>query len=580
MNQNPPGAERRRRLVTRTLPLALAAAVSFVAGAATGADDPPEKLAAERFVDAWADSDFATMYRELTPAARDETSRTDFANAYLDAEETSTLDRLEPGEASDPEDPGGEKVVRVPIRVGTVAFGDVEAEVEIPFDGEEVAWAPHLVFPGLREGERLDSRIRLAGRAPILARDGTPLAEGPVEERSSPLGSTALDVAGEVGEAEPEDAATLARQGFPRGTPVGVSGLEQAFNSRLAGRPGGSLLAVPEDGGEPRVLAESEPVRGERVRTTIDPDLQEAAVAALAGRLGGIAVLDARTGDVRALAGSAFSVPRPPGSAFKIITTTAALQEGKVTMDEEFPVLDGVNVGGREILNANGEFCGGDFRESFAHSCNSVFAPLGVEVGEKALVDTAKRFGFNEEPQLYEPAAVEAIDPPKPSIPREVGDDLDVGVSAIGQGEVLATPLVMASVAQTVANDGVREPNSIVAQPELGPAASPHRVMSKRIAAQLTDLMEGVVEFGTGTAGAIPEAQVAGKTGTAELGPKPGQENLPPGTPVEQYVDAWFTAFAPSDRPRLVVAVNLIDADAAGGEVAAPAAAQILSAGL
>jgi peptidoglycan glycosyltransferase len=104
--------------------------------------------------------------------------------------------------------------------------------------------------------------------------------------------------------------------------------------------------------------------------------------------------------------------------------------------------------------------------------------------------------------------------------------------------------------------------------------------MSKRIAAQLTDLMKGVVEYGTGTAGAIPEAQVAGKTGTAELGPKPGQENLPPGTPIEQYVDAWFAAFAPADRPRLAVAVNLIDADAAGGEVAAPAAAQILSAGL
>jgi penicillin-binding protein A len=575
----PPGEERRRRLVTRAVPLAAVAIVSFVAGATTGAEEAPEKAAAERFVDAWSDQDFAAMYAELSPGSQRETSLTDFANAYLDAQQTATLETVDPGGAGEPESDGGTKVVDVPITVDTVAFGIVEADLRLPFDGEEVAWAPRLVFPGLAEGEELSNRVELADRAPILARDGTPLAEGPALERSSPLGSSAIDVAGQVGAPEPEDAAELARQGFPEGTPVGVSGLEQAFNTRLAGRPGGELLADPA-AGEPRVLGQSEPVPGEPVKTTIDPDLQEAAVSALAGRLGGIAALDARNGSVRALAGTAFSVPRPPGSSFKIITTTAALQEGKVSLDEEFPVLNGINVGGRFVFNASGEYCGGDFRESFAHSCNSVFAPLGVEVGEKVLVDTAKRFGFNQEPELYNPAAVRVIDPPQPSIPRDVGDDLDVGVSAIGQGEVLATPLAMASVSQTVANGGVREPNSIVVRPELGPDAKPTRVMSKKIADQLTELMVGVVDSGTGTAGAIPEAQVAGKTGTAELGPKPGQENLPPNVPIEQYVDAWFTAFAPADAPRLAVAVNLIDADASGGEVAAPAAAQVLSAGL
>ena len=89
--------------------------------------------------------------------------------------------------------------------------------------------------------------------------------------------------------------------------------------------------------------------------------------------------------------------------------------------------------------------------------------------------------------------------------------------------------------------------------------------------------MVGVVTGGTGFAGAIPEAQVAGKTGTAELGPAPGQEDEE--DPV-QIKDAWFTAFAPAEKPRLAVAVMFIDAGASGGEVAAPAAAQVLSAGL
>jgi peptidoglycan glycosyltransferase len=85
--------------------------------------------------------------------------------------------------------------------------------------------------------------------------------------------------------------------------------------------------------------------------------------------------------------------------------------------------------------------------------------------------------------------------------------------------------------------------------------------MSKRMAGQLTDLMIGVVTEGTGFAAAIDEAQVAGKTGTAELGPKPGTEEE---EEPEQIKDAWFAAFAPAEKPRLAVGVLLIEAEAAG----------------
>jgi penicillin-binding protein A len=584
MSTRPPEVERRRRLITRALPFALIAFVAFVLGAVVGSSDSPEKDAAERFTQAWERGEFAAMYRELNPGSQRKIGLDDFVVAYREAAKIATARSLEADAPGDPrsieglEDesgPGGLTVVPVPVAVTTVAFGEVDGVLELPFAEGGVAWARSLTFPGVEIGEQLESEIDLAPRAAILAADGSPLATGPAEARSHPLGSSSIDVTGEVGVAEGEDVEALARQGFAPGTPVGVSGLERAFNARLAGHPGGALLAVGPSGS--RILAKAEPRPGAPVKTTIDPDLQEATVAALAGRVGGIAVLDARDGNVRALAGLAFSAPQPPGSTFKTVTTTAALQKGVVSLDDEFEIVDGVNVGGRFIENANGEFCGGTFREAFAESCNADFAPLGPKIGNDEMVATAERFGFNSPPTLYAERIVAAIDPEESTIPTEIGAEIDLGVTAIGQGEVLATPLQMASVAQTIANDGVRAPTSIVANAKLRPEAEPVRVMSEEIAAELTELMVGVVAGGTGSAGAIAEAQVAGKTGTAELGPRPGEEEE---ENPEQIKDAWFMAFAPAEKPKLAVAVLLVEAEASGGEVAAPAAAEVLSAGL
>jgi peptidoglycan glycosyltransferase len=577
VSQLSPEVERRRRLITRTLPLAVIAIVAFVVGAAAGVPGSPQKEAAGRFVEAWAAGNFAAMYKELNPASKAAIDVNDFASAYREAELTATLRSIEPGAAHDPTSRDGETVVPVPMAVATVAFGRLEDEIELPYSDGGLTWDPSLVFPGLRRGEHLGSQIELAPRAPILAADGTPLAEGPAEEREHPLGSAAIDVTGEVGTAAEEDLAALARKGFAADTPVGITGLEQAFNARLAGKPGGSLLALDKSGASVRVIAQADPAPGAPVKTTIDPELQKSAVSALAGRSGGIAVLDARSGDVRALAGQAFSAPQPPGSTFKMITSVAALQKGVVSLDDEFEITDGVNVGGRFLNNANGEYCGGTFREAFAESCNADFAPLGPKIGNDELVEAAERFGFNSPPTLYAPRIVHEVDPPESTIPTDIGEEIDLGVSAIGQGEVLATPLQMASVAQTIGNGGVRQPTSIVANKKLRPDAAPVRVMSEKLAGEMTELMTGVVTEGTGTAGAIPEAQVAGKTGTAELGPKPGQENEE--NPV-QIKDAWFAAFAPAKKAKLAIGVLLIEAEAAGGDVAAPAASQVLSAGL
>ena len=136
------------------------------------------------------------------------------------------------------------------------------------------------------------------------------------------------------------------------------------------------------------MLATSKPVPGKPVHTTIDPHLQQTAVAALGGQYGGVAVLDARNGSVLALAGIAFSGPQPPGSTFKLITTTAALEAGVVKLTDQFPIQTSTVVGGREVANAHNEACGGSFVEAFAESCNSVFVPLGPKLGSERLVDS------------------------------------------------------------------------------------------------------------------------------------------------------------------------------------------------
>jgi cell division protein FtsI/penicillin-binding protein 2 len=572
-------AERRRRILTRAVPVMLIGVVAFVIGAMSGGTSASEE-AARQFVEAWGRQDFSAMHGGLTDDARARYPLERFTTLYKEAQTTATVDTVDPADPEGTESVSGQEAVPVPVTIRTHAFGDVESTLALPVAEGAIAWEPHLTFPGLAPEESLERRVEVPRRAPILAANGTPLAEGPAAARSSPLGAAATNVAGEVGVPKGPQEAELDRLGFPDGTLAGTSGLEQAFNARLAGRPGGDLLAAGDRGsGAERVLASGSPVRGEPVRTTIDPELQEATVTALGNTAGGVAVLDAKDGSVLGLAGIAFSAPQPPGSTFKVITTVAALEANVVSLKDSFPVETSTIVEGREIANAHDEPCGGTFAQSFARSCNSVFAPLGPEIGNDKLVQTTERFGFNSPPTLYNSEATAVIDPPESSIPQSVGNDLDLAVSAIGQGEVLTTPLGLASVSQTIANGGVRSPTPVVKEPALAPDAEPVKVTSGEIASTVRELMIGVVSGGTGTAAALPGIEVAGKTGTAELGPAPVSPD--PGQEEEQQEqDAWFTAFAPANKPRLAVAVMVVNTNEDGGTVAAPIAREVLAAGL
>jgi peptidoglycan glycosyltransferase len=552
----------------RLTPLLIAAAVAFAGGTYAGArheDDGRRQV--REFTEAWARGDFPAMYRQLSADARRRATLKRFARTYLTAKETLTLQTVVPGNLE--RDDAG---YTVPVALRTQVFGTLSGPLTLPVsEGEEggIEWRGHHVFPGMRPGQELTRTSELAPRGDLLARDGTVLASG--EARTGDAGPSAADIVGRVGPIPPERAAELSTRGVPPGSLVGLTGLEREFDARLTGTPGGELKL----GGA--TLARARPEQGRPVRTSIDLRVQDAAVTALAGRFGGIAVMHPRTGEILALAGIAFSAPQPPGSTFKIVTLSGALEHRVVKRTATFPVQTSTTLSGVELQNADEESCGGTLKHAFAHSCNTVYAPLGAKLGAERLVATAQRFGFNADPPLI--GAARSTLPP----PAEIGDDLAVGSTAIGQGKVLATPLQMASIAATIGNRGER------AHPTLlrGERRSDGRAISARTARTVGQYMRAVVTDGTGTLAAIPGGAVAGKTGTAELKttqptstptPQPGEEAAPPEEDTAD-TDAWFVAFAPYAKPRVAIAVLLVG-NGRGGDTAAPTAREVLLAAL
>ena len=192
------------------------------------------------FADAWARGDMRGMHDLMSDetGARFPVAR--LRRAYRRAAATATMTDLEAG---DPEtlDDGD---VTVPVVVQTRVFGSLRGNLRIPVSGEHVDWSPRLVFPELRDGERLRRVSVPAMRATLRSQDGKVLAAGPADARTSPLVGIADSIAGrmEPQEAREERAALYAR-GFPADWPVGQSGLEEAFEQQLRGRPGGELVA-------------------------------------------------------------------------------------------------------------------------------------------------------------------------------------------------------------------------------------------------------------------------------------------------------------------------------------------------
>jgi peptidoglycan glycosyltransferase len=549
--------------MTRMLPLAALAAGAFAIGIVLAfSGSGSERAVVVRYVHAWAHHDYAQMYALLDRTSRASISGRAFRAVITRDARTATETSLDPVRIGNPS--GNTFPVRVALR--THLFGTLTELLPVTVDSggatPRIHLTTELLFPGLGPGESLTRTSTMPPRGTILAADGEVLAQGP--QRTSPIPAVAGQIAGQVGPIPAADKAMYAALGYPASAQVGLNGLERIFQRRLAGQPGGTLKAGA------RILASNVAVAGKTVKTTIVPSLEQAMTAAIGSNYAGMTAINPQTGGILAAVGIAWSDVQPPGSTMKMVTASAALQAGLVTLSTSFADGSSATISGYTLQNAGGEVCGGTLINAFAVSCNSVFAPLGAQVGAARLVAMAEKFGFNQKPPFA--GALESTIPSAATI----GDSLAVGSSAIGQGMVLASSMEMADIGATMANGGRRPIPTLAA--DVPPKFV--RVISPTVAGEVQQMMEAVVQYGTGTAAQIPGVQVAGKTGTAELTTTqgPGAQNNPNASSAKN-TDAWFVGYAPVGNPKIVVGA-LFPNQGAGGGTAAPAVRQVLEAAL
>ena len=367
----------------------------------------------------------------------------------------------------------------------------------------------------------------------------------------------------------------------------GQVGLEHSQNSYLTGTADEVELVNLFD------TLSGKQKSGADVRLTIDPKVQRTALDQLQniGKRGAVVVLDAKTGAVIAMASNPTYDPNElaanwqqlnadpasplfnratqglytPGSSFKIITASAALESGKFTPGSNFIDATGtVDIGGFTVHNyTSAPFGPHTLAEAFSESINTTFAQVGDQLGHDKLIEYMQKYGFYEKPPFDLPSdevsASGRYDGGELLAPGAPMDRAQVASMAFGQEQLQVTPLQMAMVAQSIANGGKMMRPYVVDS-----VADKHGTVVKQAspdvwktpvqpgtAGELKDMMVKVVNEGTGSKAKTSKVQIAAKTGTAEV--------------TGRGPNAWFVGFAPADNPRYAIAVVIEDSDAGGG---------------
>lgn len=364
---------------------------------------------------------------------------------------------------------------------------------------------------------------------------------------------------------------------------LGKTGLEEVYDDQLLGLKGSLRKGLEVRWGLRKQC-------GNDLYLTIDHQLQERAWELLSPYTGAAVVLDPRSGEILAMVSTPGFDPNPdsleknweqirsdpqhpllsratqglypPGSIMKIVTAALGVQEFPQLAEETYNCSGEITVKGRVLkdLRVHGDV---DLNRALAVSCNSYFATLGLRLGADDFTSGLEAFGWGEEIPFDLP--VKGIPLPRASLQEDNG----LAEAAMGQGEIVVTPLFMALVAGALGENGVmmkpylvqeiRSPEGKVIkrqQPQLL-----RTVTSPEVASMVQEAMIRVVEQGTGSAAYIPGVEVAGKTGSAEN---------PAGSP-----HAWFVSFAPARQPSVAVSV-IVEHGGQGGRVAAPIARELM----
>jgi penicillin-binding protein 2 len=432
-----------------------------------------------------------------------------------------------------------------------------------------------------------------------------------------PLGSHLL---GYVGEVSPEQQDEPVFADLTQGNIVGKTGVEKAYDQVIRGKPGVKTIEVDARGNERKTLSVAEQTPGDDLYLSINLHLQRLAESLLGEESGAIVALDPANGDVLAmvsrpafdpnilsrgmsgalweqiatdarhpLTNRAIQGQYPPGSTFKIIVASAALESDKWAPDTNvrcaglFPFGNHVfrdwKKGGHGPMN---------MYQAIVHSCDVYFYNLGHRLGIDAIAEAARQYGLGQPTGIELPAERTGIVPStewKQKARKEPWYAGETISASIGQGYVTVTPLQMASAIAAVANGGVlykprlvraiRERTSGRVRETL-PVERAVVPLREEAFSLLQEAMHGVVLHGTGGRARSPVAEIAGKTGTAQtVGARPRTANEPGTTPKQFRDHAWFVAYAPVENPKIVLAV-IVENTGHGGTFAAPIAKELI----
>ena len=441
----------------------------------------------------------------------------------------------------------------------------------------------------------------------------------PEFQRNNPQGAYAAHVLGYVGIASKEQLAQEEFQGLPLESIVGQYGVERIYERTLQGRVGRMLIEVDALGHEKRMISVDKPQVGNDVHLTIDFRLQKLAEDLLGEEAGAIVALDPQTGELLALASRPSFDPNalsrglrshewkdilqdprdplmnraiqgqyPPGSTFKIIMATAALETHAVGLTDTLHCGGRFRLGDRTFRDWKKDGHGQvDLHHAMADSCDVYFYRLGHRVGIDTIAAYAKQFGLGARTGVDLPAEGTGLVPSQEwkrqarGEPWYPGETLSV---SIGQGYVSVTPLQMAKVIAMIGNNGIPVQPHVVrgARKREGqwieqrtPTQAPSLALQPHQLEAIQAALAAVVTEGTAREARSSMAKIAGKTGTAQvvsLRQKSEEE-----TPKRFRDHAWFVAYAPFERPRIALAV-LLEHMGHGGSAAAPLAKELIEA--